>query len=506
MAATEVSAHSKPLPGRPATVGWTARQRRIEAWLVRAEDRPLPWLLALALLLAVQISPLWYASPDGAAYLSIARSIAHGVPMTRFGSAELSYPAGYPLLISPAFLVAPRPFVLLSIVQWAMGVLFALGVYCWMRRTLGVGALWLTALVMANATVWTLNRSTLSEPAFLTLMIWTINALDAVLVPRRAGARQSVLQARLRLAAAAIGLIALASIREVGVFAAAGFVLAMLARAARGEASSHSAGAALMAGAAAVLIAFVVIRPERIAAAGPALAGNLSGYLDAASAVGGGLGQRMLLRVTELGQLLVPGMAKAGRGTQIDVATAIFGLVFIAVAVGWWRLLRRRGDVFVYAAPVYFGFLLVWPYAAATRYVVPLLPLLAASLWTHVETHRQWRLTAVAALAAGHLIVALGYWGLIDLPRARVCARQWPTVERLATAIAGSPGEVTAAAVMPCVRLMLAFELDRPVRAAEQSPGSGDWLVAGSGAAAMDGYRASAQVGDYTLLRRLSAP
>ena len=115
-------------------------QAACEAWLARAEQRPARWLTLFAVVLGLQIGPLWYASPDGAAYVSIARSIAAGGPVARLGNPQLGFPLGYPLLISPAFLTGPRPFLLLSIVHWVLAVIFMLGVHRWLRRRLGAGA------------------------------------------------------------------------------------------------------------------------------------------------------------------------------------------------------------------------------------------------------------------------------------------------------------------------------------------------------------------------------
>jgi hypothetical protein len=391
--------------------------------------------------------------------------------------------------------------LLLSVMHWLLAVVFMLGVYWWARRQLGVGALWLTGLVMANMSVWTLYRRTLSEAAFLAAMMWAVNALNGVLDRSRR-------LAALPLLSAAASLVALTAIREVGVLFGAGFVVVLLARVASGAASRRATAMAVAAAAAAILVAFLSIRPERIAAAGPALAGNLAGYRDAGSAVVGSVDQRALLRVSEVGQLLVPGMFRAyGRGWA-DINSVVYALLMVAISIGWWRLARRRSDVLACTAPLYLGVHLFWPYSAGTRYFVPLLPVLVGSIWMLLEPHRRWRFGTVAFALSAHLFVAVGYWLAVDLPSARACARQWPAVQQLAVHIgqaAGAVGAIGGVETPGCVPLMLALELERPVQQfAGQPPADApaQWIVAPRHAGMVAGFLAEAEAGDYRLLRR----
>ncbi len=54
-------------------------------------QRPAVVLSLFAMLLATQVLPYWAPTPDGAGYMSIARSIAHGGPATNLGSPKLHY-------------------------------------------------------------------------------------------------------------------------------------------------------------------------------------------------------------------------------------------------------------------------------------------------------------------------------------------------------------------------------------------------------------------------------
>jgi hypothetical protein len=485
-----------------------ASQRTLQAWLRRVEARPLPWLAAAGVLLAVQVSPLWYATPDGAAYLSIARRIAAGGPLARFGDAQLGFPIGYPLLISPAFLIGARPFAPLSVLQWLLAVVFLLGVYRWARSQVGSAAVWITGLVMVNVNVWILYRRTLSEAAFLAVAIWTVNLLNRVLdttaaAPGAAAAGHPRAQASL-LGAGAL-LILLTAIREAGVLFGGGFALAVLARAPRGARRWKAAALPLLVTAVAIVVAAAMVRPERIAAAVPAFAGHLAGYADVGDAVGGSFSARLHLRTTEIGQLLMPGMFSTyGRG-WVDINTLVYVPLLLVVASGWWSLIRRGGDVFAYTAPLYVGLHLAWPYAAGTRYMLPLLPLWFACLWCAAAPLRARRRALFAVLLIAHLGVAVGYWLAIDRPAARACARQWPAVEQLATHLRADARPVLAVDVPGCVVLMLELTLDRPVRQSDAravADASVEWIVSSGRTAAAVGFVPVAAAGAYTLLRR----
>jgi hypothetical protein len=482
--------------------------RRLDGWLRRAEQRPAPWLLAIALLTAAQISPDWYATPDGAAYLSIARHLAEGGPLSRLGDPQLSFPLGYPLLVSPAFLAGPRPFLLLSILHALLAVVFMLGVYRWARRALGPPALWVTAVVMANVNVGIHYRRTLSEAAFLTVTVWAVVALDALLDRGRAPARGGASRPASPVASLAAGalVVLLATIREAGLVFGAGFVVALLAGIAHGATSRRAAVVPLAVTAAAILAAAALMRPERLAAAGPVFAGRFSGYADAAAAVTDSFGARLHLRVTELGELLMPGMFKAYGEGWVDINTLVYAPLAIAVAAGWWMLVRRRAEVFAVSAPLYLGLHLAWPYGAGTRYLLPLLPLFVACLWEVFAPLRGWRRVVFAAAVIAHLGVAAGYWLIVDAPRARACAAEWPAVDRLAATPALASGAVMAAEVPTCVALMLELALDRPV----QLPGAGaagasvEWILAPQRLDTRPGFEAAARAGDYVLLHRLN--
>ncbi len=442
------------------------RGQVIERWLAGQNLRPLPWLATFAILMAAQIGPLWYPTPDATSYLSIARSIALSHRLANLGGAHLGYPPGYPLLISPAFLISARPFLIISVMHWVMALLFMAAVYRWMRRFAADGAVLLTGLVMVNTALWIYYRRTLSEMAFMTVMMWAVLALDSALESGSA----------MRTAAGTLMVIALALIRETGVLLAAGFGLAAVI-AIRAGTLQWKRGvlmAATMAGPAiAAVSAFLVYDLATARAAPSAVFGtHLSGFIDPSTPLVSRTIEGFRLRISEAGRLLVPGMFKAysGHGQWLHIDILIYLAVFAVVAIGWARLLRRR-DVLAAAAPFYFGLYAVWAFDADTRYLLPLLPLLVLSLWFAIAPFT-WRLRFVALLLAAHLGVALGYWTTVEIPRARTCDRQWAAIGALAPTWTDSRALIAADPRVPqCARLMLSFVTDRPVL--QRAPGIG---------------------------------
>jgi hypothetical protein len=436
----------------------------IEDWLAAQSARPLPWLVTFAILLAVQISPWWYPTPDATTYLSMARGIALTHRLSNLGGIHLGYPPGYPLLISPAFLISSRPFVVLSIIHWMMAVIFMAGVYRWIRPLAPAAAVLLTGLVMVNVALWIYYRRTLSEMAFMAAMIWTVLALNSAL--DAASGRG----AAMRTAIGTALLIALVMIRETGVLLAAGFAVAALLdiRDAKLRWMRGLSMAVAVASPAIVTVAAFLIYALATARAAPSavFGTHLSGFFDAATPILPRVIEGLRLRISEAGRLVAPGMFKAyaGHGQWLHVDVLIYLTLFAAIALGWWRLIRSRHDVLAATAPFYFALYVVWAFDADTRYLLPLLPLLVVCLWFVIEPFTRWRLSALALLLVAHLGVALGYWTTVEIPRGMACNDEWTRVAALAPQLKNGTDMVVATHHVPeCARLMLSFLIDRPV-------------------------------------------
>ncbi len=477
----------------------------MEDWLARQSIRPLPWMGLFALLLAIQISPWWYPTPDAAAYLSIARAIATTHRFRNLGGVHLAYPPGYPLLISPAFLISGRPFVILSAMHWLMALILMAGVYRWTVKLAPEAALLLTGLTMVNVTLWIYFRRTLSELAFMTVMIWTAIMLDAVL---DAGSRRS---GALKAALGGLLLIALAMIREPGVLLGLGFAIAALLRVHDRElraADSLWMSAMVAAPAAAGVLAFLLYDRATARAAPSAVFGtHLSGFLDPGAPILPRIVEGLRLQISEAGRLIVPGMFKsyAAHEQWLNINVVIYLAMFALVAAGWWRLIHRRREVLAATLPLYFALYVAWAFDADARYLLPFLPVLLASLWFVLEPLTRSRLTVLAALLVLHLAVALGYWTTVEIPRGRECNRQWTAVETFVPDLRDATGLIVATHQVPeCARLMLSFLIDRPLPE-RQRPGDfpqARWLLLPSDTASPSGFGMEKEEQHYKLLVR----
>ncbi len=462
------------------------------------------WMAMLALLLAIQISPWWYPTPDATAYLSIARGIAVNHRLSNLGGVHLAYPPGYPILISPAFLVASRAFMAVSIIHWLMALIFMAGVYRWTHRLAPQAALLLTGLAVINTAYWIYYRRTLSEIAFMTVMIWTVVALDSALEAGTRGARA------IRAAAGAVLLVAMALIREPGILFAPGFVVAAFLCVRDGKLRWPGAlgmTAEVAAPAAAGVVAFMIYdRATARAAPSRVFGTHLGGFLDPSTPVFQRVAEGLRLRISEVGRLVVPGMFKtyAAHGQWMNVNVFIYLAVFVVIAAGWWRLIRRR-DVFAATMPLYFALYVVWAFDADTRYLLPLLPAIMVSLWFAIQSVTRFPLTVLAALLLLHLAVALGYWTTVEIPRGRECNNQWASAESFASVIKDNPGMAVATHQVPeCTRLMLSFLIDRPVpeRIDPNDFPDARWILEPAASPDLAGFRMEQTQGLYKLLLR----
>jgi hypothetical protein len=167
----------------------------------------------------------------------------------------------------------------------------------------------------------------------------------------------------------------------------------------------------------------------------------------------------------------------------------------LIVATGWWKLFRATGDVLLATLPAYVALYVVWGFDAGTRYLLPMLPVLAASAGCGRFLERRPALGFL--LVAAHLAVAAGYVLARDAPRARACDAEWPAVERLAAAAASAPAPVLAPGVPECTRLLLSFTLDRPV--SERFVWGFRWVLEPDDAPASEERRVAARAGGYRL-------
>lgn len=462
-----------------------------------------PWrvMAALAVLMALQVSPWWYATDDAHSYLSIARSIARGAGPTNLGSRHLWFSPGYPVLISPLFLLGERPFLAISIGQWLLLVACMAGIYQWGRRAVGDAAIWIASLTVINHALWVHYRRPLSEIAFLCFLVWTVNAWRWSWAAQHSAAFAARLLAGLLAAA-------LCLIRPVGIVLAPAALVASCLAARRGASSwTRATTASLAIGVATALPVALVAAHERATAGGQQRT-YLDEFREAADDLLPSYSRGLQICVSDIGRLCIPGMFKTHGtpGDWTDINLLLHVPFFLLVAIGWWRWVRRHDDLLAWCLPFFVLLLSAHAIATGARLMLPMLPALLVCFWLAIErfSARSRRLIVAAALAS-QLAVATGYWLFIDAPRAWRNHQRWAAIDAAAAAIARDPGPVAIETLPDDADLMLELSLDR--RVARGGPDSSSrWLLTASGHPAPPDFVRSCEAGDLALWRRLQDP
>jgi len=476
---------------------------RCRARLLQMNARPWPWLLSLVVLLAMQVGPWWHPTPDACSYVSMARSFATGEGMTNLGREQLFYSPGYSLLISPFFVFDDRPFLAISFLHLGLATLAMYGVYIWAQRHTREGALLITALAFVNVLVWVHYRRTLTEIPFLCACIWTALAMRWTL---DATALRTVL---LRALPTALLFLATCLLRQAGVTLAAGLGMALMADLVTRRVRFTRAALILgLVSAPALLAVWIVVRADVQASAGKET--YLDGFVAADSSLAAQVVECARMRVSDIGRVLVPGMFKAYSqpGSWLNANIPIYLFMTALVGMGWWRLVRSQRDILALAFPFYLALYMTWPYETGGRFMVPLAPLLALCLWFAIEPMVRHRLNTFAWLVGLHLIVSLGYWSAIDMPRAITYFRAWKSVDTLASAVDTDHESVAVLGLPIETRLMLELALDRPVieRASlaelETSP---EWIIEPASNSSHEGFTVYRGAEGIQLLSRSSA-
>lgn len=466
----------------------------LETFAESLERRPRTCLTVLAVLLAVQISPWFYFSPDGCVYLSLARSLAAGEPMTVLGQPRLGIPIGYPLLVSPAFWFSERPFMALSIVNWLFAVALMLGVHRWLQRQIPQAAVLLTSLIMVNAGLWFHYRRPLKEIAFLAVMVWLANGLQALL---QGDGWQRILR---RAAIALLLLVLLLTIRYSGIVLVAGLGLALMLKVYRDATHRRLiVGTSLVLGLCSLIVLGVLIRY------GADL--YLKALVPASSDIWAQIAEGLRLRISEIGRLSLPGMFKSysGRHEWLHVNVVLYLTLLPFVAWGWWQLAWRRQDVLALTFPFYFALYVAWPFDQGARFMLPMVPVLVTCLWLGARPCFPKAKGWTVILLGMHLVGSVGYWVSVDAPRAIARHRDWGSLERLAAHTESGAERLAVRNFEPDLHAMLQFSLDRPLSGpltGASAPGDVDWIVQPKQTAGCVGFTICAEAGGYHLLAR----
>jgi hypothetical protein len=453
-----------------------SRLDAVEAAFRTINERPRLWLTLLALLLAAQIRPWWFPQGDGMSFLSMARSLAVEGQMRNLGRAHLWYFPGYSLLLSPLYLIAERPFWLISVFQWLSAILFMIGVYWWARSVMPQWAVWIAGLCVVNQGVWIHCARTMNEVPFMCGWIWSANAALAA-------ARSRSWRRTLLLGILAAALLAVTSlVRPAGILLAVGLGLHLCWQAVRKDVTwSRAVGLTLLVGIPGSLAIGGFLLSERATAVQEHARTYLDNFGDSAASPLTAYVEGTRLAIRDSGRVIIPGMFKAyqERGWR-DLNLLVYFPACVVLAAGWWRLTRETADPLLLLTPFYVLLYVVYPYEAGARFYIPLLPVFMASLVRLVlllPARRHW---VVSSILCAHLVLAAGYWLTVDASRGRAAAARLNEIEPVARSIVCRTNHVIAWNISGDDVFMLELVLDRfvPRTGLESISPDVEWIVA----------------------------
>ena len=431
--------------------------------IIRAFRLRLFWLLPIGLLLTLQISPHWYPTDDGFEYLSTAKAFSEGRIGEVFQKYDLFACQGYAAAISPAFVLGDRPFLALSMIQWAFGILSLVGVYQWSRRHFSDRRIQfiIVGLTLLNAVFLFYYRRTLKEIVFFACAVWTVNLCHELLENRRTGIRLVVTAALAGLMGAAS-----VSVRYTGIVIPFIFGVNVVWAIVRREQSLRQAilPVSIAAGLPLAMLFSCLNYDQRVVAANR---GDTYGntFQQAATERPHQLFEGIRRNIEVVGRIIVPGFSKAyGKPYDWKSTNTLIGILcVIPVSLGWWRLVRKRRDLFVQLLPAYVALYSIWPFDQGTRFLTVMLPVLMASAWKGLSPLYRRPVLVGRLYLAAHLGVALVYWIGVDRPRAQETASHWQIVDQLANEIGEHSKNGAAADDDLKTRRMLQLALDENI-------------------------------------------
>lgn len=476
--------------------------RKIVDWIERHHCLVITFF---ALLLAIQITPLFKMSPDGVSYMSIARSLIRHGRLERLGSPHLRYAPAYPFFISPAFWF-PRPFIGVQLLQLIYAVILMLGVYAWFKPYAGKSAIWIAALTMASAGYWDLFRTASSEIIFAPCLVWA-----AVFMARSIESP--------RPAAAIVAAIILAAIacatRQAGAMLVPGYLLALLIAAIRRRMIWPRAimlGALFAISIAAVSAALIAFDHWGIRQVASGDTGYTAIFFKASRSFTAQIAEGTRRQIAEIARLLIPGMWKTHSREHdfLDINNWIYAAAFVPVGIGWWKFCRNTADPFALSLPFFLTLYIVYPYDSGTRFTVPLFPILAGSLWFLLNRYAINRAAIFLIFIIVHTFVSIGFW-VIDAAHVRQRYQGWLEIARVAAAIPSDAKVIALRVDAPRGDIddrwmFLMWLTDRPVAPEtlnQPIAPAVDWVITSPSEPVQSGFQSVGRVDDYQIERRI---
>jgi hypothetical protein len=312
---------------------------------------------------------------DPATYIELARNIISGAGYTIDGVSHTFYPPGFPLALTPVVALAGTNVAAAQLYVAAWAAIALLLTYAYLERRGDVPAVAITLYLIFNVGFYAVASAVVrSEPVYIAATVGLL-----LLLERPPGDRVPTSG---WLAAATLVAISIPAIRTVGVAMAAALAITALhvairrsgARAPRDRTLSGLLAAA--AGGSASVAAWqmwvrhhgggyrtlFVLKDPLVPDEGIA---TMQDWAHRVLTDGAMLASRLAELVTNVWWEHAPSLV------------AVLLVLFPLIARGWLLEFKRSVPVAAWYVLFYIAVLLVWPFEEGTRYVVPILPLLA---------------------------------------------------------------------------------------------------------------------------------
>jgi len=218
----------------------------------------------------------------------------------------------------------------------------------------------------------------------------------------------------------------------------------------------------------------------------------------------------LVYRVNDIGCIVIPGLWKAAVPITpaLTAPMVVFLVLFVLMAFGWRRIVRRKVDVLALTFPAYIFLYAHWVCdQPGGRFMLPMLPIITACVWYGIGPLVRRPMTVFGLLVLAHIGQSTAYWLWIDAPRAYQADQNWSMVDRLAEEIRREPGEVAIAdaAEPDCQGLWLELDWRFRLQVLKPSPGPHvKWIVEPAGKKPVDGFSVHQVDGPVQLLCRRS--
>lgn len=441
---------SSHLPREPSCETCPEKQDAVVPSLINKPDitrkGALVRLVIFCLILAFGIKPIWWSSGgDTIFYLGVSRWLWEHGELLIFGKEQIFNQIGLCLFYCPAFAFGERPFLVLSILQWLASVGALVGCYHWFRKFLGRDdSVLLTGLVFLTACFWIYYLRFLTETWACCLLF----AL-AVIYQKTVAAmqKQNFSHAWLWLLASLPVMVWAVLTRNVIAFLAVGFGIVMLLlgwqmRCRKVWFHGLSMAVLLNLVAGATGCGWLIYqdhqkdlkKSENMSYVNFVKNDVMSSTTDSTSVLTL-VADSIHLRTTMIGRAMVPGMFRTypETGQWLHPLTWLNILISLVIVWGYVLLARSSLDAFVWMVPFYALLVLLLPYGAGTRFLIPVMPVVILSLY-RCTVGLTWQKKALLILFVLHFVVMVGRV-LSVFPQEITRHQQWELIDRVALRI-----------------------------------------------------------------------